>query len=116
MSVDVNAKIGLGWIISHEEYCEMREAAGDQWGDVEGYFYHIDCYRDNSDIFLGENICSLDEGCAICLDEVLTKRANEFDEDEFSNVYGEILEVCGRSVTPDSKWATAQLYLIHELC
>jgi hypothetical protein len=116
MSVDVNAKIGLGWIISHEEYREMCEAAGDQWDDIEGYFHYIDCYRDKSDIFLGENICSIDEGRSICLDEVLTKRANDFDEDKFSNTYGEILEVCGRSVTPDSKWATAKLYLIHELC
>ena len=52
MSVDRTACLGLGWVISHDEYEQMRQLAGDRWEEVEDNFQYINSYHEDSDVFV----------------------------------------------------------------
>lgn len=115
MSVDSSAEFGLGWIVTPQERKEMEAAAGDQWGDVEDYFHRIDCYRPDSNYFLGEFLGGCDEGDFISLKDCVKDARQIIYGETFINKYTEILQICGRDIKVDSKWAEAEVFLIHRL-
>lgn len=112
MSIDHTVCFGIGWIIPKEEYEEMRENAGDKWGEIEDNFRHIDCYRENSDVFLGETFGWIGEGDYLDINHVVDKMLKEFDGEFFSDDYADILSLCGRDISPGSVWAEAKIYIL----
>ena len=66
MSVDYEAFIGIGWVISDQEREDMIEANYALYKEgkapcVEDEFYHINAYT-GGDVFLGDRIACVDEG------------------------------------------------------
>jgi hypothetical protein len=116
MSVDRTTCLGLGWVISHDKYEEMRDAADNKWGAIEDYFHYIDCYREDSDVFVGELFAPVGEGEWINLIEAAQKLQAEVDEYDFGAKFCKILvDVCGQDLGPESPWTEAQVYLLHRL-
>lgn len=73
MSVNYKTEIGYGYIISCEERAELIEAASSPEiaDNISDALVCIDCYRDDSDYFLGVNIASVYEGEYSYLNDVL---------------------------------------------
>lgn len=113
MSVDRETFIGIGYIVSHDEYETMLSAAGDRIGEVEDEFIYVNSYRDNTPVFLGESLLSIEEGCYDVLNESVI--LPYFDPEEFSEKYTRILEICGIDITPGSKWHEPLIYVIHRV-
>ena len=107
MSVDYTAYIGLGWVIDEALYSAMQDAAGDQWGDVEDFFHHINMYSSDTDIFFGDFIYGVDAGDY----ELLTNLLEEVDINSFCQKYNEVLKICGQD--PD-RWV-AKTFLINRI-
>lgn len=112
MSVDHTVCLGIGWIIPKDEYDDMRECAGDQWGKIEDNFRHINCYVDDSEVFLGEIFGWIGEGDYLDINHVVEKVLREFDGEFFSGDYAEILEMCGRDISPSGGWNEAKVYIL----
>lgn len=114
MSVDRTACIGHGWVISHERYEQMRDAAetAGKWGEIEEYFRYINAYHDDSDVFFGDIFYSIGEADYVNIADLLTSMAVLIDEDKFSDAMCDILETCGERVTDDSIWHEAQIYML----
>ena len=112
MSVDRTACLGLGWVISHDEYEQMRQLAGDRWEEVEDNFQYINSYYSDSDVFVGGTMCHIDEGSYLDLGEIANKINLEFDHEAFMEDFTKILRICGQEITIDSKWAMAQIYIL----
>ena len=118
MSVDYEAFIGIGWVISDEQREQMIEAnyALYQEGKapcVEDEFYYINAYT-GGDTFLGDRIATVDEGEYTCISDLSAVISPEQWE-RFAEKYATILEACGIEITIDSKWASPQLYLINHV-
>ena len=114
MSVDRTACIGHGWVISAEKYETMRataEAAG-QWDNIEEYFRHINSYQENSDVFFGDIFCTVGQGDYVNIASIIQSMILMVDEEKFSDAMCEILDICGETVTPDSFWHEAQVYML----
>lgn len=110
MSVDITAKIGIGWIISQEKRNEMEENAGDQWDDFGNHFRYINNYGD-SDTFFGKVL-----KCVDCGDwEYIGDLGQNIDFNRFSDTMTEILHICGQDICPDGEWANPQLILFNQL-
>lgn len=73
MSVNYKTEIGYGYVISCEERAELLDAASSpEIADIiSDTLVCIDCYRDDSDYFLGVNISSIYEGEYNYLNDVL---------------------------------------------
>ena len=118
MSVDYEAFIGIGWVISEVEREQMIEANYALYEEgkapcVEDEFYYINAYT-GGDVFLGERVVAVDEGDYICvsdLSEIISPEKLEALGEKFAT----IIEACGIEITIDSKWASPQLYLINRV-
>lgn len=110
MSVEREAFIGFGYIISGEEHKEMLECAGDNICEVEDEFWQINSWGGDGTCFLGEIFYTADEDSYICLDNIIPPAT--FDPEIFSRKMEEILTICGRDITPTSKWAEPKVYLV----
>ena len=118
MSVDYEAFIGIGWVISDQEREDMIEANYVLYKEgkapcVEDEFYHINAYT-GGDVFLGDRIACVDEGEYTCISD-LSSLVQPDQWDIFAEKYATIIEACGITITPDSKWANPQLYLINHV-
>ena len=109
MSVDVTARIGIGWIVTAEQREEMIETAlanGPEDIYVEDEFHFINGYADDSDYLLGEWLSSVAAGDW----EDLEGFSDNFNDEDFMRKYTEILRVCGQA-----NWGPPKLYLINQL-
>jgi len=114
MSVERTTCLGMGWIISPEKYQAMLEAAPeDKQGEIQDEFYPINSYIGDTDYFLGEFIRCIDEGDYF--DLVATQEEILSNVEGFIDKYMEILNLCGESISPDSYWSEAHLYVIHRV-
>lgn len=109
MSVDITARIGIGWIVTAEQREEMIEAAlvnGPEDIYVEDEFHFINGYVDDPDYLLGEWLSSVAAGDW----EDLEGFSDNFNDEDFMRKYTEILRVCGQA-----NWGPPKLYLINQL-
>ena len=118
MSVDYEAFIGIGWVISDEQRDQMIEANYALYKEgkapcVEDEFYYINAYT-GGDVFLGERVVAVDEGEYICVSD-LSAAMDPAKWEAFAEKFATIIEACGIEITPDSKWANPQLYLINHV-
>lgn len=122
MSVDYDAFIGIGWVMPREEKERLIDAnlkiieahPDDIIPCVEDEFRYINCYWDDSDIFLGKMLVSIDCGEYLnltAIGELITPEELE----EFVDKYTALLEACGEELGPNSKWYNPQIYLIHRI-
>ena len=115
MSVDHKTCLGLGWLITQEDYQKMREIAADRWAEIEDEFMPVNMYNSNSDVFLGKTFGSIYEGASTNITKFIDTMWSKIDADEFSNKYVSILNMCGQEVTAESKWVEAQVYVLNLL-
>ena len=122
MSVDFEAFIGIGWVMSAEERDRLVEAnlrlikeyPDEDIPCVEDEFSYIDCYYDESDVFLGKSIVSINRGEYMNLTAIGSFITPE-ELEEFTLTYEKIFEACGEPLGMDSKWYNPQIYLIHRI-
>jgi hypothetical protein len=122
MSVDYEAFIGIGWVMSAEERDRLVEAnlrlieeyPNENIPCVEDEFSYIDCYYDESDVFLGKSIASINCGSYMNLTAIGSFITSE-ELDEFILTYEKVFEACGEPLGMDSKWYNPQIYLIHRV-
>ena len=112
MSVDHKTCLGLGWLITQEDYQKMREIAADRWAEIEDEFMPVNMYNSNSDVFLGVTFGSVYEGTSTNITKLIDTMWSKIDVDEFSSKCVSILNMCGQEVTVGSKWAEAQVYVL----
>ena len=74
MSVDVTAKVGYGFILTNEEYCQYRDRLDALDTDPSNFCCYMNAYDDNSDIFYGITIDATDDYTPLC-------RLNDYDAD-----------------------------------
>lgn len=104
MGVDFCASLGFGYIISMEQRLQMEENAGENWGDIEEYFYYIHSCDENTDVLLGEYIIKTDYHTSVL------ESLDKFDSAEFSDIMTEIFEICDTS--PEIMCQEPKLHLI----
>ena len=122
MSVDYEAFIGIGWVISQEEREQLIDAnlkiieanPDDAIPCVEDEFYDINCYWDSSEVFLGESLVSIACGEYMNLTAIGSLLTAETLE-KFIEKYERIFKACGESLGITSKWYNPQIYLIHRI-
>ena len=122
MSVDYEAFIGIGWVISQEErdkLVERNQALIEQFPDhiipcIEDEFMWINAYWSDSEVFLGKSLFSADEGSYLNLSTLGTFLTPE-EMEEFAEKYTSILQACGEEIGPGTKWDQPQLYLIQRV-
>jgi hypothetical protein len=115
MSVEHKTYLGLGWLITQEEYQKMREIAADRWDEIEDEFMPVNMYSSNSDVFLGKTFGSFHEGTSTNITKLIDAMWSKTDADEFCTKYVSILNMCGQKITAESKWAEAQVYVLSVL-
>lgn len=122
MSVDYEAFIGVGWIISQEERDRLVErnlALIEQFPDqiipcAEDEFMWINAYWSDSPVFLGTSLFVAEEGSYINLSTLGTLLTPE-EMEVFAEKYTTILQACGEEIGPGTKWDQPQLYLIQRV-
>ena len=122
MSVDYEAFIGIGWVISQEEREQLIDAnlkiieanPDDAIPYVEDEFYDINCYWDSSEVFLGESLVSIACGEYMNLTAIGSLLTAETLE-KFIEKYERIFKACGEPLGITSKWYNPQIYLIHHI-
>ena len=123
MSVDYEAFIGIGWVMSQEERNRLvnanRKLIDEHPNDmiiqcVEDEFSYINGYSDDSEVFLGESLVSIDCGEYINLLTIGSSLTAE-ELEKFVEKYEKILEACGEELGITSKWYNPQVYLIHRI-
>ena len=122
MSVDYEAFIGVGWIISQEERDKLVEhnlELIEQFPNqiipcIEDEFMWVNAYWDDSPVFLGKSLFSADEGSYLNLSTLGSFLTPE-EMEEFAEKYTSILRACGEDVDPGTKWDQPQLYLIQRV-
>lgn len=122
MSVDYESFIGIGWVIPVEERDRLIEAnwklikenPDKEIPSVEDEFSYINCYYDESDVFLGERLAAIDCGEYMNLTAIGSLLTPE-ELEEFVLKYEKIFEACGEPLGIDSKWYNPQIYLIHRI-
>lgn len=112
MSVEYSTTIGLGWLISNDEYEIMQEGAGYAWNDIVDDFIPVDAWAERTDYFLGATYGNIEPGMALNLINVASDIQANLDTEWFNDKFGTILTLCGYQITPDSKWANANLYIL----
>lgn len=115
MSVDFSTCVGFGYMLTKDEYDQLREYAEthDTWDEVEDEFYYVDAYTDESPRFLGEIFSTIEPGEYVTMDMVIYP--STFNPELFSRRYSEILTLCGVDIFPESKWETPKLYVMHRV-
>jgi hypothetical protein len=115
MSVDFSTCVGFGYMLTPDEYKTMRQYAldHDSWCEIEDEFQYVDAYTDDSPRFLGEIFSDIEPGEYVTMDIVIYPPS--FDPEVFSRKYAEILTTCGIDITPESKWETPKLYVMHRV-
>ena len=110
MSVDITTNVGFGYMLTPNQYSKMREAAEavDEWDDMEDMFRLVDCYDEDSPVFLGYIFVTVDPGEYITMEETIYP--SDFNPDGFAYVMSEIFTTCGVDVKPGSKWENPKLY------
>jgi hypothetical protein len=111
MSIDFKSVIGIGYIISNEEYKTLRESAKDRFIEIEDEFHYIDTYRKTPLHFFGEILSTVEPGEFVSFSEIVSD--SSFNVEAFSTKYLKIFEICGIDFKPDSKWAIPKFYLIN---
>jgi len=82
MSVDVNAVLGYGFILDHEEYNTYKNKCDEKELDVSDYCWWVNSYLDDSEVFYGIVIESTDY--ITTFDKELF---NMIDEDKWAECY-----------------------------
>ena len=122
MSVDYEAFIGIGWVISAEEKERLIDANLKMIEDhpdedimcIEDEFSYINSYYGDGEVFLGKSLVSIDCGEYMNLTAIgslLTPKELE----EFVLTYEKIFDACGEPLGIGSKWYNPQIYLIHRI-
>ena len=119
MSVDFEAFLGIGWMLTREQRDQMIDAnlALYEKGEVEcveDEFSWIDGYHEDSPVFLGERITTVTPGEFMCVSD-LNSIIDAEKWEAFAEKFATIIESCGINITPDSKWANPQLYIVHQI-
>lgn len=122
MSVDYDAFIGIGWVMSCEERDRLVDEnlkiieanPNDIIPCVEDEFRYINCYWDETDVFLGKELVSINCGEYLNLTAIGSLLTPE-ELEEFVDKFSTLLEACGEDLGPDSKWYNPQIYLIHRI-
>ena len=81
---------------------------------AEDEFSYINCYTDESDVFLGISIATVECGEALNLSELGTL-ITATDMEAFAEKYTNILLACGEQVGPGTKWDNPQIYLLQRI-
>ncbi len=113
MSVDFNARLGLGWVIPAKRAQKMREKLEETDLDWEDYFYSINCYHEESDVFIGEIICGIDPGSSVDALTAIAAFGSSNNESEFIERLTEIIEAGGEEITVDGDWSEARIHMLH---
>lgn len=110
MSVDITTCVGFGYMLTPDQYYSMWNAAtaAGEWDDMEDLFCPIDCYDEDSPVFLGYIFVTVDLGEYITMEETIYP--SDFNPDGFAYVMSEIFTICGVDVKPGSKWENPKLY------
>lgn len=122
MSVDYEAFIGIGWVISAEEKERLIDANLKMIEDypdadimcIEDEFSYINSYYGDGEVFLGKTLVSIDSGEYMNLTAVGSLLTPE-ELERFVLTYEKIFEACGEPLGIDSKWYNPQIYLIHRI-
>ena len=122
MSVDDESFIGIGWVMPVEERDRLIEANLKLINEhpdeiipcIEDEFSYINCYYDESDVFLGKRLAAIDCGEYMNLTAIGSLLTPE-ELEEFVLTYEKIFEACGEPLGIDSKWYNPQIYLIHRI-
>ena len=107
--------LGLGWLVSNEEFQEMKEKAGLTWDEIKDHFYAIDKSNDESEYFIGVLFPAINSGSALDLIVAAQNINQDIDQNIFGQTYFNILQTCGRELNINSKWTNAHAYLINRL-
>lgn len=114
MSVDFTTRFGYGWVVDYDLYCEMTEYAEERGygAHIEDYFMPINCYKENSEVFIGIRFGSVSEGsfryCSTLMDILETQKT--VWEAELRNV---IEVACGRQYEEGSAWEHPDLIVMN---
>lgn len=113
MSVNYKTEIGYGYIVSCEQRAELIEAASnsDVADAISDALVCIDCYRDDSDYFLGVNISSIYEGEYNYLNDVLISIQDNLGA--YLNELSEMLIDCGLPMS--DPWDSPELVIMHRI-
>lgn len=113
MSVNYKTEIGYGYVISCEERAELLDAAScpEIADNISDALVCIDCYRDDSDYFLGVNISSVYEGEYNYLNDILISI-----QDNLGAYLSELSEILIDCELPMSDpWDSPELVIMHRI-
>ena len=113
MSVNYKTEIGYGYVISCEERADLLAAARNpEIADILcDSLVCIDCYRDDSDYFLGVNISSVYEGEYLYFSDALLSIQENLNE--YLNELSIILTDC--ELPMSDPWDNPELVIMHRI-
>lgn len=111
MSVDYSAIVGYGYVFSQDavKYSTLDERAASVYDTVDfdpfDYFFKVNAYDSNSDIFVGEVLQEVGYAAPVDIEQI-------YESDELSVKLNSIVEVLNLDVSKARK-SKPQCYLIN---